>query len=141
MSDRLLIQLEELEGRRAAVYQDTEGWWTIGVGCLVDSRNGGGLLPEEIDFIRDNRIRLAKNEAAANFPGYGGLNEPRQAVIILMLYQLGLPKLALFRRFLAAVRDERWSVAKSEMLDSLWARQTPNRARRLAYQMETGEWQ
>jgi len=42
---------------------------------------------------------------------------------------------------LAAVRDERFANAAALMLQSLWAKQTPARANRMARQMESGEWQ
>ena len=38
-----------------------------------------------------------------------------------------------------SVSAQKQKLAAKEMLDSLWAKQTPNRAKELAKQMETGE--
>jgi lysozyme len=134
-------QLEEFEGREESVYKDPEGWWTIGVGVLVDGRKGGGLREEEIDFIRDNRIRLVKEMVLEAFPWAVSLNEPRQAVLFGMAYQLGLAGLKGFVGTLRAVQDEHFADAAQHMLNSTWAGQTPERVRRLALQMSSGEWQ
>ena len=69
-----------------------------------------------------------------------GLNDARKAVLINMAFQLGFNGLSKFRNMLAAVQSEQYVLAASEMLDSLWAKQTPNRAKELSEQMLTGEF-
>lgn len=138
---RLTELIEAQEGRKKTVYLDSEGFWTIGVGCLVDARKGGGLRDEEIDFIRDNRIALATSDVKHQFPWFVGLNEPRQAVLISMCFQMGLSGLLGFKKALAAMRDERWADAEREMRDSLWFKQTPERAGRMAHQIFSGAWE
>jgi len=134
--------LEAEEGRRKCAYQDSRGLWTIGVGRLIDaSKPGAGLSNEEIDYLLDNDIKTKTAQVSAALPWFDNLNEPRQAVLIGMAFQMGLQGLLGFRNTLAAVRDERWAVAESGMLASLWAKQTPKRAVRMARQMATGEWQ
>jgi lysozyme len=138
---RLTELIEAQEGRKKTVYLDSEGFWTIGVGCLVDARKGGGLRDEEVDFIRDNRIALATSDVKHQFPWFVGLNEPRQAVLISMCFQMGLSGLLGFKKALAAMRDERWADAEREMRDSLWFKQTPERAGRMAHQIFSGAWE
>ena len=41
---------------------------------------------------------------------------------------------------LNALQDGRYADAAKAMLDSKWAKQVGDRARRLAQQMESGEW-
>ena len=48
---------------------------------------------------------------------------------------LGLPKLMRFQNFQQALKEKDYKKASREMLDSLWARQLPNRSKRLAKQM------
>lgn len=67
-------------------------------------------------------------------------SEPRQAVLISMAYQMGADGLAKFTNTLKAVAEKRWSDAQTGMLNSKWAKQTPNRAERQADQMLTGTW-
>jgi lysozyme len=66
---------------------------------------------------------------------------PRQCVLVGMAFQMGSSRLMGFHKALAAIRDEHWADAAAQMLDSDWARETPGRARRMARQMETGQWQ
>jgi lysozyme len=141
MMSKLTNMIEEQEGRSKTVYFDSLGYATIAVGCLVDARKGGGLRDEEIDFIRDNRIALVTNDVKQQFPWFVGLNEPRQAVLISMCYQMGLGGLLGFKKALAAMQDERWAEAEREMRDSQWFKQTPARAGRMGRQVFTGEWQ
>ena len=49
-------QLKRDEGVVAHAYEDTLGFLTIGVGHLIDGRRGGGLSPDEIDYILTNDI-------------------------------------------------------------------------------------
>jgi len=74
-------------------------------------------------------------------PWLDSLNEPRKAVLIGMAFQMGTAGLLGFKNTLAAIRDQRWANAAALMLRSRWAEQTPARARRMARQIETGEWQ
>lgn len=135
-------QIQRDEGRKATVYQDHLGYWTIGDGILVDERRGGGLLPEEMDFITENRLRIYRTELVRDYPWFIRLNEPRQAALLNMRFQLGRTGLANFKKMLGALRDERWAEAEFQALDSKWAKEdTPARAKRVARQLATGEWE
>jgi len=137
----LMTQLKREEGVVRHAYQDHLGYWTIGVGRLIDQRKGGGLSDAEIDFLLRNDIERFAREVRQSLPWIDGLNEARQAVLIGMAFQMGTAGLLGFRNTLAAVRDQRFAHAAALMLQSRWAQQTPARARRMALQMETGEWQ
>lgn len=142
LKTKLLAQLRRDEGEVLSAYKDHLGFWTIGIGILIDKRKGGGLRPEESEWLTGNRIDLLDAELRANYSWFSGLNEARQAALLNMRYQLGQDGLANFKRMLAAVRDERWYEAETEALDSKWAREdTPTRAKRVARQIATGEWQ
>lgn len=137
----LITQLRREEGVKRHVYQDHLGFWTIGVGRLVDSRKpSSGLSDEEVDYLLRNDVARVTREVERALPWVKELNEPRQAVIIGMAFQMGLTGLLGFSRTLLAVRDARWFDAADGMLKSRWAHQTPGRASRMAKQMETGEW-
>ena len=55
-----------------------------------------------------------------------------QGVIIEMTYQLGYFGFLKFKKAITHMQHKQWSLASKEMLDSLWAKQTPNRANQLA---------
>jgi lysozyme len=141
----LCEQLEQEEARIPYAYQDSEGKWTIGVGCLID-KNGGGLYDEEIEFIFMNRVHKGIEQVNKQFPWVVALNDPRKAVIYGMRFQMGLGGLLKFKKFLQAAQSTAQggtlapADAAREMKDSLWYKQTPKRVERLAKQFETGEW-
>ena len=132
---RQLVTLHE--GVRRFPYRDTVGKLTIGVGFNLDDV---GLYPEEIDFILGNRLARTEEEVERVFPWYNELDEVRQAVILDMAYNMGIPTLIKFARTLGSVRDGDYVRAAAQMLQSKWARQVKGRAVRLSVMMETGEW-
>lgn len=137
----LITQLRREEGVVRHAYQDHLGFWTIGCGRLIDRRKGGGLSDDEIDYLLRNDIERFTREVRQALPWLDSLNEPRKAVLIGMAFQMGTAGLLGFKNTLAAIRDQRWANAAALMLRSRWAEQTPARARRMARQIETGEWQ
>lgn len=138
---KIYEQLKQDEGEVLHVYQDHLGYWTIGVGILVDKRKGGGLRPEESEFIFRNRLQLLRRDVASKIPFFSNLNEARQGVLLNMAYQMGPHGLLGFKNTLKTIESGDYVKAGAEMLQSLWARQTPARAKRMSQQMITGEWQ
>lgn len=96
---------------------------------------------EQIEAAFEADIAEATGFCEHHFPWFRNMNDPRQAVLISMVFQMGGRVLG-FHDALAAMRDEHWATAAMEMLDSQWGRSdSPKRARRAAHQMETGQWQ
>lgn len=137
----IAMQLRQEEGSVPHAYQDHLGYWTIGVGRLIDQRKGGGLSPDEVDYLLRNDIEAKTREVLAALPWVKDLNEPRQAVLIGMAFQMGTAGLLGFKNTLSLVKAGRYTEAATGMLNSLWAQQTPGRASRMARQMQLGEWQ
>ncbi len=136
----LIEMITRDEGRVRHAYQDHLGFWTIGVGRLIDSRKGGGLSEDEIDYLLTNDIKRKTAEVAKALPWVSRLDGARQAVLVGMAFQMGTEGLLKFRNTLAMVQAGDYEGAARGMLQSLWARQTPERAARMAKQMRTGEW-
>ena len=126
------------EGYRRAVYTDSEGFATIGIGRLVDARRGGGITLEEAQYLLRNDIVRVVHALKASIPWWNKLSPVRQIVLVSMAFQMGVPGLLNFRNTLNAVREERWNDASDGMLRSKWASQTPLRAHRLAEAMRSG---
>lgn len=134
-------QLKRDEGEELSAYQDHLGYWTIGIGILIDKRKGGGLRPEESEFVFRNRLKLLDAELTARVPCAYKLDPVRRGVLINMAYQMGITGLMGFKTTLALVASGKYQEAAQSMLQSKWASQTPARAQRLSNQMATGEWQ
>ena len=130
-----LIRDEEL---RLFPYTDTVGKTTIGVGRnLTDV----GISIAEAKLLLANDITNAIARMEKAFPWSTGLDEVRHAALANMTFNMGIGRLAEFKKFLAAMAAGDWKTARDEMLDSTWAKQVGPRAQRLAIQIDTGAWQ
>jgi lysozyme len=123
------------EGFEPRPYRCTEDKLTIGIGFNLEAIE----MPEHIammwlDHILDGIIREFEQDA-----WYRDLSENRQVVILDMAYQLGINGMLKFQKMINALRWERWDEAANELLDSKYAKQTPNRAHRNANILLTGE--
>jgi len=137
---RLRKQLIADEGNIPHAYQDSEDYWTIGVGHLVDERMGAGLDPDVIELQLDNDIDRKEREVLDAFPWYQDLNDVRQEIVLNMAFNLGLTRFKGFRMTIDAISRHDFLTASQEMLDSKWAGQVGSRALRLSEAMRTGEW-
>ena len=117
------------EGFKGVVYKCTEGFDTIGYGTKLP------LTKEEATLLLEYRLGKLKSELNSSLYA---LEAPAEVWDILynMAYQLGVPGLLKFGKFIKALQNKDYSQASIEMLDSKWASQTPNRAKRLADRMK-----
>ena len=141
MSNDSYSQLKRDEGEKLYAYQDHLGFWTIGIGILIDKRKGGGLLPEESEFIFKNRLKLIGKELELRLPWITRLDPARRGVLVNMAFQMGIAGLLAIKNTLSMIEAGKYQDAAKAMLQSKWAKQTPARAQRLSNQMATGDWQ
>jgi len=134
-------QLRRDEGERLSAYQDHLGFWTIGIGRLIDSRRGGGISTDESTMLLHNDIARIRVELLQRLPWFVHLDSVRQGVLMNMTFQLGINGLMAFQDTLGKVQTGDYAVAADKMLQSKWATQTPERAKRLSIQMRDGVWQ
>lgn len=134
---KVLKQLERHEGCELKPYKDTEGVLTIGYGRNLDHN---GISAGEAHTLLLNDVARTIEEAKT-FGWYGDLCEPRQAVVVNMIFNLGLPRFMKFVNTISFIEDGMYDEASEEMLNSNWAHQVGNRAIELSRQMATGEWQ
>lgn len=145
-------QLKRDEGEVLYVYDDAtgkpivkgstvKGYPTVGIGILLDKDKGGGLRPEESEYIFRNRLKLLDAELTRRLPWISKLDPARKGVLINMAFQMGVTGLLGFKNTLALIQAGKYQEAARAMLQSKWATQTPARAQRLSNQMATGQWQ
>jgi len=161
---RALLSLHE--GRRAKKYKDSLGFWTIGVGHLIDPRKGGGLprfieealihrglniwdsdpMPEDlIDALLDYDIELHVRELESVQPWVRDLSPVRHAVMGDMCFNLGLEPFDHdgfkdWPMFCEQMRTGQWEKASANMLSTRWATQVGQRAVRLAKMVREDAW-
>ena len=137
------------EGFSAKPYYCSAGYPTIGIGQRIGPK---GAPLSQYQFTVSKQLaavwlseelqqKVADMSAHANITAaMVACNDARKAILISMAYQMGADGLAKFTNTLKAISEKRWSDAKSGMMNSAWAKQTPNRANRHATQMLTGVW-
>lgn len=135
--DKLDAQLRIDESERNKLYLDSVGKWTGGVGRNFSDRI---MSPALIQFMLDEDVDLVVAELDRNAPWWRELCDARQNVLANMCFNMGWPRLAGFRKFLAALRAKQYDLAADEMMDSLWAQQVGNRAKRLEQMMRGGHF-
>lgn len=132
--DAMRRMLKAEEGLRLKPYRDTAGKLTIGYGRNLDDF---GITQVEADDLLDNDIADRLGALSARLSFFETLHPVRQRVLVGMAFQMGVAGLLGFHRTLDAIRRGDYAAAADRMLESLWARQTPNRAERLAAMMRT----
>jgi lysozyme len=135
--DRLLASVKKHEGYRNKVYLDTLGKRTVGVGHLCvedfwedDKEYEEKFLMTILEHDLSDAIKGANDLLAEN--GCMDMNEKAHELIIEMVFQLGKTGVSKFRNMWKALSALDYSTAAEQMLDSRWAKQTPNRANGMA---------
>ena len=125
----LIDNIKISEGFRAKVYKCTEGYDTIGYGFAIKDLE----LDEDIcDMILERKVAKLVERLEKNLPYLPSLPKDAQDVLIEMAYQMGVSGLLKFKKTLMYVESKDYKDASVEMLDSRWAKQTPNRAKKLS---------
>jgi|TARA_R100000081_G_C4718293_1_gene116611 lysozyme len=139
--ERLLESVKKHEGYRNKVYLDTLGKRTVGVGHLCvedfwedDKEYEESFLMEILQKDLQEAIRGAKELMDEH--GCADIDERAEEIIIEMVFQLGRTGVKKFRNMWKALSEHNYVGASFEMLDSKWAKQTPNRAKDMADQMK-----
>ena len=138
--DRLLESVKKHEGYRNKVYLDTLGKRTVGVGhlCVEDFWEDNKEYEEKfLMTILEHDLQTAIKGAKDLMAEYGcmDIDEVAEEIIIEMIFQLGKTGVSKFRNMWKALSALDYSTAASEMLDSRWAKQTPNRAQAMSSEM------
>lgn len=122
----LIDDIKENEGFRGNVYKDTLGFDTIGYGIKLP------ITKKEAITLLKHRLNKKKAKLIKARPHIAILPEEIQNVLFEMAYQLGVGGILKFKKMFEALEEEDHLEASYEMLDSKWAKQTPNRAKKLA---------
>ena len=137
--DKLLESVKKHEGYRNKVYLDTLNKRTVGVGhlCVEDFWEDGkeydedflmGILEKDLQSAIDQADDMCKDLK---------ISSDAKILIIEMIFQLGGNGVSKFRKMWQALQQDPpdYAEASVQMLDSRWAKQTPNRAQEMARHM------
>ena len=130
----IVQDVKKHEGYKAKVYKCTEGYDTIGYGFAVKDLH----LDEDIaELILMRKLHNLLERILVAFPWFRDIDDRAKLVVINMCYQLGISGFSKFKKTIYLLETEQYEEASVEMLDSLWARQTPNRAKELSSKIKS----
>lgn len=137
------------EGYKDRPYIDTEGYPTVGCGIVIGPKDAALVnyqftVPRNVGDIWMQKMVDEKIQQMNTRPvlvaALKQCNAARADVLYSMAYQLGVDGLAAFKNTLVMISNGNFDGAAEGMLSSLWARQTPQRANRLAQVMRSGTY-
>jgi len=135
--DKCVELLKKHEGLKLLPYKCTAGKLTIGYGRNIEDT---GISEEEAEFMLQADIERCVIELVDKTDYFVTLSEPRQTVLVNMLFNLGWSRFNRFKKMIRAVKDCDYHRASVEMLDSRWADQVGGRAKELAGIMSRGAY-
>ena len=135
--ERLLQSVKDHEGYRNKVYLDTLNKRTVGVGhlCVED------FWEDDKEYEENFLMTILEKDLETAIKGSKELMEEHECsdiddlakeIIVEMIFQLGKTGVSKFRNIWKALSELNYIGASFEMLDSRWAKQTPNRASGMA---------
>lgn len=129
--NKLARELKIDEGIVLHEYKDSLGYSTIGIGRLIDKRRGGGITLSEAEYLLRNDIERVWLEVQSSFPWIIDHPEDVQHAICMMAFQMGIKKVQGFSTTIKNIKLRNYPAAADSAMQSLWAKQTPNRARKV----------
>ena len=136
----LMDRIKKHEGFVNKIYKDSLGFATIGYGHLVlpeeQWEEGKEYSKEQLEHVFKTDFNNAVGQATGLMDGMN-LDDKAREVIIEMVFQLGVGGVGKFKKMWEALRNKDYGEASFQMMDSRWAKQTPNRAESLSKVMRS----
>ena len=130
----IVDDIKRHEGFEPKVYECTEGYDTIGYGFAIKDL----IIDADVaDLILMKKLHTLLQRITIAFPWFKDIDDKAKSVVVNMCYQLGIRGFSKFKKTIYYLETEQYEEASMEMLDSLWAKQTPSRAKELSELMST----
>ena len=141
MYETLKEEVKLHEGFRDVVYKDSLGKRTIGYGHLCVEDHWEDDKKYEKEYLEEifNKDFDNAHFNANTLIEDRKISDVAKEVIIEMVFQLGIGGVSKFKNMWKALDSEDYGEASFQMLDSLWAKQTPARAGKLAGKMRSAK--
>lgn len=148
--EKIIERIKEYEGFSVKPYQCPAKKWTVGYGYNYEDRGFSAADITEIlknGFTAEFAEKLLKRDVekclkdAEALPFYSALNDVRRAVVVDMIYQLGIGGFKKFKKMQERLSAGDYAGAAREMVNSKWYAQSGRRSRTNVKQMEEGTWQ
>ncbi len=123
--DEIKESIKKEEGLRLNIYCDSLGNLTVGYGHLL---RVGSIIPQ---FVADALFEFDYDRACKDYETLKlELDSVRRGVIIDMIFNLGIGGVKRFTKMLAHLKNKNWIQAAYELMESQYAKQVPERAKR-----------
>lgn len=138
------------EGKVNKIYKDSLGYYTVGIGHLLTKENNkakaisildslvnretnGQITEEEIASLFEKDLQVVINgvKSSALVEVYDAIDPIRRLALFNMVFQLGLNGTLNFKNSMRLAKENNWSKLESNLKQSLWYKQTTNRATRV----------
>jgi lysozyme len=128
------VSLKLDEGLRLRMYKCPAGFNTVGYGFNLDANR---ITQDIADALLEIKVKETEG-ACADYEYWPALSDERKAVLINLCYCVGSVGFSNFNRMQEALMRGEYTQAAVEILDSAFADQTGDRAKRLALTMRDG---
>ena len=125
----LIESIKKHEGYVGIVYKDSLGIDTIGYGFAIKDLE---LDVDICDIILERKLHALEDSINLKFNWFSDMPTKIQEIVTEMCYQLGVTGFSKFVKTIKYLKDKEFKNASVEMLDSKWAKQTPNRAKEMS---------
>ena len=142
MYEELKEEIKLCEGYVPKIYKCSEGFDTIFYGHKITPDDD---YESDIEQTKEEGEKAFEQDfnrtiqAAERLIGERNINYIAKEVIVNMVYQIGEGGVSKFKNMWKALDSEDYGEASFQMLDSLWAKQTPARAGKLAGKMRSAK--
>ncbi len=150
--DWIIRRLKFHEGMVLRPYRCPAGKLTIGIGRNIEDNPftaeekkaigdwKHGITENAAYMLLRNDIKRCIAELKQNIDFFPALDIERQYALVDMCFQMGIGGLKKFKNMLKWMKLKQWKAAADECLNSAYAKQTPERAKRIARVIREGLW-
>ena len=140
LTSQAQLQLRKMmvfeEDKKNFIYEDHLGNQTVGIGHLC----ANGFSDAVVELIFQEDWQPCEVWLLRTFAWFDQLDLVRQLALINFRFQLGPDRFLKFKATIDCLSKKDFIGASRQMLASKWAKQTPNRATRVAYMILHGEF-
>lgn len=144
--DKIAEMITRYEEKRYAVYPDSLGILTVGIGCNLETSTApmriaalgvdyAKLCSGKCELTEDHVMALFSDDlddavaaAQSMVPNFDEHPDDVQHVIIDMIFNMGETRFAKFKKLIAALKIKDYGATAAEMSNSKWAGQVGRRA-------------
>ena len=139
--ESLKEKIKNHEGFRNKIYIDSLQKRTIGYVHLITKddkfEEGVEYSREELDALFEKDFAKGWNlmQLFCDENNLRSISDTAKEILCEMIFQMGFAGVSKFKNMIKALKNRDYKQASIEMLDSRWAKQTPNRAKELSNHM------